>query len=179
MIPKLFLSKIYYGPRFKTALLLFVFFLIILIIIGYLLFILPGVVMTVWWMYTLFLMADKKISLLEAMAKSRTKVGEKGFFMHFAFILAIAIIPSILIDGIAAIIPPLAILHFFLFPLHCSCQASLYLEQFGNADSIDIEEADSGEIMGQKKLPQQTSGREDASPPISSDKEPPAQNDQG
>ena len=62
-----------------------VFFLIILIIIGYLLFILPGVVMTVWWMYTLFLMADKKISLLEAMAKSRTKVSEKGFFMHFAF----------------------------------------------------------------------------------------------
>ena len=106
------------------------FFLLLLILFGYFLFIIPGIVMTVWWLYSLFLLGDKKITLAEAMAESRAKVKEKGFFMHFAFILAIVVIPSLLIDGIAAIMPPLGIFHVFLFPLQCCCQASLYLEQF-------------------------------------------------
>jgi hypothetical protein len=154
-----------------------VFFLILLILFGYLLFIIPGVIMTVWWMYTLFLMADKRIPLLEAMAESRAKVSEKGFFMHFVFIVAIAIIPSILIDGIAAIIPPLAILHFFLFPFQCACQASLYLEQFGQSESIDIREKESGGFSEKRELPLQQSNGDGRLPPAPSQQEPPDQND--
>ncbi len=107
-----------------------VFFLLLLILFGYFLFILPGVLMTVWWMYVLFLMVDKRISLADAMAESKAKVSEKGFFMHFVFIILIAVIPTMIVNIIAAIIPPLIILQYLLFPLQCGCQASLYLEQF-------------------------------------------------
>jgi len=114
-----------------------VFFLFLLVLLGYFLFIIPGVLMTVWWMYVLFLMVDKRISLADAMAESKAKVGEKGFFMHFVFIILIAVIPTMIINMIAAIIPPLIILQYLLFPLQCACQASLYLEQFEGFDSTD------------------------------------------
>lgn len=91
--------------------------------------------MTVWWMYVLFLMVDKRISLADAMAESKAKVSEKGFFMHFVFIILIAVIPTIIVNIIAAIIPPLVILQYLLFPLQCGCQASLYLEQFEGSDT--------------------------------------------
>lgn len=111
------------------------FFLLLLVLFGYFLFILPGVLMTVWWMYVLFLMVDKRISLADAMTESKAKVSEKGFFMHFVFIILIAVIPTIIVNIIAAIIPPLIILQYLLFPLQCGCQASLYLEQFEGSDT--------------------------------------------
>ena len=107
------------------------FFLLLLILFGYFVFILPGVLMTVWWVYVLFLMVDKRISLADAMAESKAKVSEQGFFMHFVFIILIAVIPTMIVNLIAAIIPPLIILQYFLFPLQCGCLASLYIEQFG------------------------------------------------
>ncbi|MBC8317673.1 MAG: hypothetical protein H8E41_07180 [Desulfobulbaceae bacterium] len=112
-----------------------VFFLFLLILLGYFLFIIPGVLMTVWWMYVLFLIVDKRISLADAMAESKMKVAEKGFFMHFVFIILIAVIPIMIVNTLAALIPPLVILQYFLFPLQCGCQASLYLEQFDGVDS--------------------------------------------
>jgi hypothetical protein len=111
-----------------------VFFLILLVLLGYFLFIIPGVIMTVWWMYVLFLMVDRRISLADAMAESKAKVSEKGFFMHFVFILLVAVIPSMVVNTLAAVIPPLVILQYILFPLQCGCQASLYLEQFEEND---------------------------------------------
>jgi hypothetical protein len=155
------------------------FFLILLILLGYLLFLIPGLVMTVWWLYALLLVGDKKISLADAMAESKAKVTEKGFFMHFAFILAIAVIPSILIDGIAAIIPPLGILHLFLFPLQCGCQASLYLEQFddeGRRGMLGREKRNAGEKI---ELPVEPSRGQETSLPDSPPQKPPSQNDQG
>jgi len=107
-----------------------VFLLMLLILLGYMLFVVPGVVMTVWWMYVLFLMVDKGLPLAEAMSASKEKVSEKGFFMHLVFMLMISVVPTMLLTLIAAIIPPLAVLQYFLFPLQCACLTSLYLEQF-------------------------------------------------
>ncbi len=122
-------NDLFSGMR-RFADLFSVFFLMLLILFGYMLFMVPGVVMTVWWMYVLFLMADKGLPLGEAMSASKEKVSEKGFFMHLVFMLMISVVPTILLTIIAAIIPPLAVLQYFLFPLQCACLASLYLEQF-------------------------------------------------
>jgi hypothetical protein len=153
------------------------FFLLLLILFGYFLFIIPGIVMTVWWLYALFLLGDKKMSLAKAMSASREKVIEKGFFMHFAFILVIAIIPSLLLDGIAAIVPPLGILHLFLFPLQCGCQASLYCEQFEGADFTETLEEKQMEPAEEKELPVPPSVDEKTLP-VSPTPEPPAKNNQ-
>lgn len=129
-----------------------VFFLFLLVLFGYFLFILPGVLMTVWWMYVLFLMVDKRISLADAMSESKAKVSEKGFFMHFVFIILIAVIPIMIVNILAAAIPPLVILQYLLFPLQCGCQASLYLEQFEGFDSAGRDNA---------QLPVQLQGSEE------------------
>ena len=98
-----------------------VFFLLLLILFGYFLFIVPGVIMTVWWIYVLFLIVDKRISLAEAMAESKAKVSEKGFFMHLVFIVLIVLIPTLMVNVITAIVPPLAVLQYLLFPHQCAC----------------------------------------------------------
>jgi hypothetical protein len=106
------------------------FFLILLIAFGYALFLIPGVIFTTWWLYTLPLMADRRLSLGHAMRTSRRKVSERGFFMHLVFLFMITIIPSLMINIVATVIHPLEILQLFLFPLQCALLISLYLEQF-------------------------------------------------
>jgi hypothetical protein len=110
------------------------FFLGLLIMLGYFLLVVPGVIMTVWWIYVPQLMADQGLSLGAAMGASKDKVNEKGFFMHLVFLLLISLVPVFVITVAAAIVPPLAALQYFLFPLQCATLASLYLEQFTGFD---------------------------------------------
>ncbi len=105
-------------------------FLCLLIIIGFMFFVIPGIVMMTWWLYVLMLMVDKEMPLGQAMGLSRAKVTEQGFFMHLVFIFMITCVPTLLINFAAAIFPPLEILNIILMPFQCACLASLYLEQF-------------------------------------------------
>ncbi len=109
-------------------------FLGVLIFCGFMLFVLPGVVFMTWWIYTVFLMADRNMKLGEAMTASKDRVNERGFFMHLVFLFMISVVPIALITMISALIPPLAALQYFLFPLQAACQASLYLEQVDGLD---------------------------------------------
>ncbi len=127
-----------------------VFFMLLLILLGYFFFILPGIVMSVWWIYVLPVMAEKKVSVLEAMRASRVTVQQKGFFMHLVFLLMISVVPVFAIVVVAAIIPPLAVLQYLLFPLQCACLASLYLEQF---EGIDPEKCGSSAVADHRRDP--------------------------
>ncbi len=111
-----------------------VFFLALMLILGFMLLIIPGVVLATWWLYVIFLMADRDMTLGEAMNASKNKVNEKGFFMHLVFLFMISVAPIVLISMAATLIPPLAVLQYFLFPLQSACQASLYLEQMEGRD---------------------------------------------
>ncbi len=113
------------------------FFLVIMIIIGFMLLIVPGVIFATWWIYVIFLMADKKMTLGEAMNTSKIKVNEGGFFIHLVFLFMISVVPVALISMAAALIPPLAVFQYFLFPIQSGCQASLYLEQVEGLDPAD------------------------------------------
>lgn len=116
-----------------------VFFLMLLIMAGFFLFVIPGIIFSTWWLYTLVLMADKDMPLGEAMRKSKAKVSEKGFFMHFVFLFMITMVPSLLLNMAAAVMPLLGLLQMFMLPLQCGCMASLYLEQFEGCDPDTLE----------------------------------------
>ena len=114
---------------------LFPYFLILLIIlIGFMLLILPGLLFATWWLYVLPLMVDRKVSYSEAMRLSMDKVNETGFFMHFVFLLLVTVIPMVLLNFLSTVIPFLFVLKILLPPLQAGCLASLYIDQFGRAE---------------------------------------------
>lgn len=106
------------------------FFLTLFIFIGFMFLIIPGILLASWWLYTLPLMVDKSLGFMEAMRASSNKVKEKGFFMHFVFIIMITVIPFVILNFATSILPPLQILQILIPPLQAGCLAGLYLEQF-------------------------------------------------
>jgi hypothetical protein len=110
---------------------LFPYFLVLLLIfLGFMFLILPGLLFATWWLYVLPLMVDRKIPFTEAMRLSMNKVNEAGFLMHLVFLLLISVIPFLLIDMVSAVIPFLLVLKFLLPPFQAGCLASLYIDQF-------------------------------------------------
>lgn len=116
---------------FKRFSLLFPFVIPeLLIIVGFVLLIIPGLVFMTWWMFVLPLMADQGLSWDQAMRVSRQTVREKGFFVHLVFILIISVVPGILVNIVSAHFWPIKILQLLLMPFQLGCMASLYLEYF-------------------------------------------------
>ncbi|MBW2522432.1 MAG: hypothetical protein JRD64_06975 [Deltaproteobacteria bacterium] len=112
---------------------LFPYFLVLLLIfIGFMLLILPGLLFASWWIYVLPLMVDRNISYSEAMRLSMNRVNETGFIMHLVFLLLISVIPIMLLNFVSAMIPFLFVLKILLPPLQAGCIAALYLDQFGS-----------------------------------------------
>jgi len=105
-----------------------------LIIVGFILLFIPGLVLMTWWLYTLPLMAEQGLSWREAMRVSRQKVTEKGFLIHLVFILIVSVVPSMLVNMAAAHFGPFKILQLLLIPFQLGCMASLYLESFAGVE---------------------------------------------
>jgi hypothetical protein len=115
---------------------LFPFFLVILLILtGFILLILPGLIFATWWLYVLPLMVDKKLTFREAMRVSMNRVNEAGFLMHFVFLLLITVIPMMLLNFLSAVLPVLFIFKILLPPFQAGCLASLYIDQFDRSGS--------------------------------------------
>ncbi len=114
----------------------------LLIGLGFFLFIIPGVLFATWWLYTLPLMADRRLSLGEAMRISKARVSDQGFFAHLVFILLVTVVPTLLIEVAAAIFAPLGLLGLVLLPFQAGCLACLYLDQFGESTA---HQGDSGQ----------------------------------
>lgn len=111
-------------------------FLLLLVMLGFLLLVIPGVIFAVWWLYALPLMADKGMGLGEAMRVSRAKVVEKGFFMHLVFVFMITVVPDLMIMFLSSFLPLLKFLSILMAPLQAACLASLYLEQFEGLNPV-------------------------------------------
>ena len=116
------------------------FFVVLLIIAGVILFIIPGLVFATWWLYTLPLMADRKMRLNDAMRLSRQRVKQKGFFIHLAFLLMIIFIPAMLLNFLSAMLPVLNLLKVLLPPLQVGCLAGLYLDTFADLEEEQAQE---------------------------------------
>jgi hypothetical protein len=63
--------------------------------IGYSLLFVPGVILNVWWLYTLFFLVDRKMGVIEAFGASKAAVSETGFVNHFV-VLVIATAVSLI-----------------------------------------------------------------------------------
>jgi membrane-anchored glycerophosphoryl diester phosphodiesterase (GDPDase) len=131
------------------------FFLILLIVIGLMFMVLPGIVFATWWIYTLPLMVDRRMRLGEAMRESLGKVTEKGFFIHLIFLLMITLVPILIINVLAAMLPLLIVLKVLLPPIQTACIAGLYLEQFeGLAPSAAVHPSGNNIRQPQPLLPE-------------------------
>ncbi|MBE9520865.1 MAG: hypothetical protein IME97_07020 [Proteobacteria bacterium] len=106
------------------------FFILLAKIIGFMLFIVPGVLFATWWIYVLPLMIDRKIGFGKAMRISSDKVTEAGFFMHMVFFLLVYVIPVIVLEMLSSFMPFLMVLTLLLMPFQVGCLVSLYLDQF-------------------------------------------------
>ena len=67
----------------------------VLITIGYMLLVIPGIILSVIWLYSLLFLVDKKLDFLDAMKASKDAVVKTGFFYHFVVVLIIALLNSI------------------------------------------------------------------------------------
>jgi hypothetical protein len=108
-------------------------FVSLLTILGFVLLVVPGLVLMTWWIYVLLIMVQTNMPLSKAMAESRKKVQEKGFMMHFAFIIILAVLPTFIINAASVILPPLKLLQLVVMPFQSACLVSLYLEQFSES----------------------------------------------
>jgi hypothetical protein len=116
------------------------FLVLLLIFLGLMLLVLPGLLFATWWLYVLPLMVDRKMPFLEAMRLSRSTVNEKGFLMHFVFLLLISVIPIMLLNFLSTMVPFLFMLKIFLPPFQVGCLASLYIDQFDEFKEVDDEQ---------------------------------------
>lgn len=66
-----------------------------LISIGYMLLVVPGVFLNVWWLYALFFLVDKKMGFWAAMTASKDGVGKAGFVQHLIVFLILGVLNSI------------------------------------------------------------------------------------
>ena len=138
---------------------LFPYFLVLLFIfLGLTMLVIPGLVLFTWWLYVLPLMVDRRMSLMEAMRLSMSTVNEKGFFMHFVFVLLIYVIPLIIIEFLTAMLPFSQLLKIFLPPLQVGCLSGLYIDQFEKFTESDdkLNETYEGSIPVTGQQPEET-----------------------
>lgn len=108
------------------------------IILGFMIYMIPGILIATMWIYTLPLMADRRISLTTAMNKSAAMVQGKGFFNHLIFLLMITMVPLVLLNTLVSSNPYLQPLFLLLLPLQHGCLASLYLQNFPPDGDLEI-----------------------------------------
>ena len=163
---------------------LFPYFLVLLLIfLGFMLLVLPGLLLATWWLYVLPLMVDRKMPFNDAMRLSMNTVNEKGFFMHLIFLLLISVIPVMIIELISAMIPFAQVLKILIPPLQVGCLASLYIDQFKKPEeSNDKQDETSAEIAPMVHPPETATGAQidkekylQAEQPVSEEPETPVQ----
>ncbi|MGC8927969.1 MAG: zinc ribbon domain-containing protein [Myxococcota bacterium] len=80
-----------FGTLFLTTLVIG-----IILIIGFALCIIPGLLLSTIWIYVIVLIVDKKLSMGEAMSGSKSLVMQVGFGMHLIMVLIFGLISGIL-----------------------------------------------------------------------------------
>ena len=111
---------------------------ILLTLLGFVLFILPGVIFSTWWMYALILMVDRKMDYREAMRASKNRVTEHGgFYSHLGFIILVFFLPPLAVHALSAFFPPLSLLNLALFPVQALALVYAYEANFGASSEIN------------------------------------------
>ncbi len=67
----------------------------VLIAIGYMLLVVPGAILSTWWLYSLFFLVDRDMGFLEALGASKDAVSEGGFLNHLVAMLIVAVLAAL------------------------------------------------------------------------------------
>jgi len=127
------------GAGFKDGMwwksLLLSFLMILGIILGFFLFIIPGVYLAVVWGLAIYLLVDKKLLPTDALGQSRELVHRVGFWKVFVIIFIINIVTQII-----SIIPFLGlILLIFITPFTQMIYIAIYENAIKNDSSLPSE----------------------------------------
>lgn len=63
--------------------------------IGYMLLVIPGVILSVWWLYALFFLVDYKMGFIEALGASKDAVSDSGFLNHLVVLLIASVLGAV------------------------------------------------------------------------------------
>lgn len=93
----------------------------VLISIGFMLLVVPGVVLCTWWLYSLFFLVDREMGCLEALGACKDAVTETGFTNHLVAFLIVAVLSALgsSLSGFGAL---------FTTPFSLIFMASIYVE---------------------------------------------------
>ena len=92
------------------------------ILAGYMLLIIPGVYLSVAWMFATYLKIDRDISISDAFGESRRLVSNSGWWLLFLYVLLLGVAMQIL-----NLIPILNLVYIFVFPYFIMMQLEAYI----------------------------------------------------
>jgi hypothetical protein len=105
--------------------------------IGYLFFVIPGLLLTTIWVYALPLIGDRRSGVAEAMSQSKDMAARPGFFLTFVTWLVGAIVVGVIV-GILSIIPVVGvILGLAVAPFGVAYVLSMYFQANGEGHLVD------------------------------------------
>jgi uncharacterized membrane protein len=72
--------------------------------IGYMLLFIPGVILSVWWLYAMYFLLDREMGVVEAFAASKEAVSSDGFANHLVVLLIVSVLGMLggVLSGIGA-----------------------------------------------------------------------------
>jgi hypothetical protein len=109
----------------------------LILVVGYALLIIPGLIFTTFWLFTLPLMVDRGVGLGEAMSESQRLAKQPGYLHTFAVWLVGALAVAV-VSWILGSIPVLgAILGLLTAPFAAAYVVSMYFQATGQGHLID------------------------------------------
>ena len=116
----------------------------LIFVVGYALLIIPGLVVTTLWLFTLPLMIDRRVRLGDAMSQSQHLARQSGYLHTFAvwFVGALVVaVVALLLDRLPLIGPVLGLL---TAPFAAAYVLSMYFQATGQGHLIDAALRDAG-----------------------------------
>ena len=104
------------------------------ITIGYICLIVPGVILSVWWLYALVFVVDQDMGFIEAMGASKDAVSDTGFVNNLIVLLITSVLAAIggSLSGLGALLTtPFAILFVTLIYLDLPGAENSEVARFG------------------------------------------------
>jgi hypothetical protein len=109
----------------------------IMIGVGYLLFVIPGLILTTIWLYALPLIGDRRIGVGEALSESKDMAARPGYFTTFVTWLVGAIVIGVIV-GLLSVIPIVGlILGLVAAPFGVAYVVSMYFQASGQGHLVD------------------------------------------
>ena len=121
-------EKVDFGAFFKAGfnqwwpLFVLVLLLFLGVLAGFMLLIIPGIYLSVAWMFVIYLKIDRDISIYDAFGESRRLVTDTGWWILFLYVLLIAVTQQIL-----TLHPILSLVYVFVFPYLLMIQLEAYI----------------------------------------------------